>query len=553
MWHQPDIALGQLYRALTHVRHFNKAVRTPAYYQEAKLLSFVRANADTEFGKKHHFDRINSVKDYQSFVPASKYEDLQPYIERLTHGEKNQLTAEDPFMFATTSGTTARPKFIPITEGHLRDYTHAFQIHNYQMISDWPQAAAGRFLIITSNDQEGITPGGLPYGAVSGLLNKRQSPVIRRHFAIPYELCKIKDVDQKYYLMLRVAMAQDVTAILCCNPSSLLLLVEQLKEHAQDLLSDVSDGSIRRRFAPPPALAAAFEPFLKPQRQRARELDLLLSKHGSLTPELMWPRLSALSCWKGGPMSFYLEKLKEHYGNCSIRDFGYMASEGRGSIPLVNDGAGGVLALTSHFFEFVHEDDVDQPGARFYLSHELQKQGRYYIHFTTGAGLYRYNINDLVEVVDFHEQTPVIRFVRKGLGVSSITGEKITEEQVLVALTHATRQMHLLQVSHFTAEVELGLPPHYVCYAELNESMTDSVKNEFVRIFDHSLKNQNPEYQDKRDSKRLGLPVLKTLPPGTYTRLRQQRVAEGAPEAQVKIPLLSSPNSFSNRLALLEV
>jgi hypothetical protein len=152
-----------------------------------------------------------------------------------------------------------------------------------------------------------------------------------------------------------------------------------------------------------------------------------------------------------------------------------------------------------------------------------------------------------------YQQTPVIHFVRKGLGISSITGEKITEEQVLVALTQATRQLHLSQVSHFTAEVELGLPPHYALFAELSDLMTESVRNEFVRIFDHSLKMQNSEYQDKRESKRLGLPELRALPPGTYTRLRQQRVAEGAPEAQVKIPLLSSPNSFSNRLALLEV
>jgi hypothetical protein len=456
-------------------------------------------------------------------------------------------------MFATTSGTTAQPKFIPITETHLRDYTHAFQIHNYQMIKDWPNAASGRFLIITSNDREGVTPGGLPFGAVSGVLNKRQSPLVRRHFAIPYELCQIKDVDTKYYLMLRVAMALDVTAILCCNPSSLLLLADQLKEHAWNLLADVSDGTIRRQYAPPPELMPAFEPYLKPQRQRARELDGILSEFGQLTPEMIWPRLSALSCWKGGPMSFYLEKLKESYGRCNIRDFGYMASEGRGSIPLANEGAGGVVAVTSHFFEFVAEGDVESPSPRFYLAHELVLGERYYIHFTTAAGLYRYNINDLVEVVGFCGNTPIIHFVRKGLGISSITGEKVTEEQVLVALTQATRQLNLQEVSHFTAEVELGLPPHYVCFAEVNGSVADIVKNEFVRIFDHSLKMQNPEYLDKRDSKRLGAPVLKILPAGTYVRLRQQRVAEGAPEAQVKIPLLSSPNSFSGRLALLEV
>ncbi len=91
-----------------------------------------------------------------------------------------------------------------------------------------------------------------------------------------------------------------------------------------------------------------------------------------------------------------------------------------------------------------------------------------------------------------------------------------------------------------------------MCYAELNAHLSDSVRNEFIRIFDHSLKMQNPEYADKRATKRLGMPVLKILPQGTYTRLRQQRVMEGAPEAQVKIPLLSSPKSFSNRLALLE-
>jgi hypothetical protein len=195
---------------------------------------------------------------------------------------------------------------------------------------------------------------------------------------------------------------------------------------------------------------------------------------------------------------------------------------------------------------------MDSTNKRFLLAHELKQGARYYIYFTTNAGLYRYNINDLVEVVGFELATPIISFVRKGLGISSITGEKITEEQILLAVTLATRHLNIGEMSHFTAEVELTSPPQYVCFAELRENLDDSVKNEFIRIFDHSLKIQNPEYLDKRESCRLGLPVLRILPPGTYTRLRQQRVTEGAPEAQIKIPLLSSPNSFAGRLALLE-
>jgi len=237
----------------------------------------------------------------------------------------------------------------------------------------------------------------------------------------------------------------------------------------------------------------------------------------------------------------------------AIRDFGYMASEGRGSIPVSDQGAGGVLAVTSHFFEFVAEDEIDKSSPRFLTADQLSLNGRYYIFFTTSAGLYRYNINDLVEVVGFEGLTPQIAFVRKGQGISSITGEKITEEQVLTAITQVTRQLHLGSISHFTAEVQLGMPPHYVCFVELNSALPQSLQDEFIRLFDHSLRLQNCEYEDKRLTKRLGLPTLQILPPGTYTRLRQQRVSEGAPEAQVKIPLLSTAQTFSGRLALLGV
>jgi hypothetical protein len=545
------VAIGQMYRAATHIRRFENACRTPAQAQEEKLLQIIRANQNTAFGRKHNFDKIHSIADYRKYVPIARYEQLSPYIEELMNGGSNQLSADEPFMFATTSGTTAKPKYIPITESHLLDYTHAFQVHNYNMMESFPAAVEGKYLIITSNDQEGFVACGKPYGAVSGLLNRRQPQVIRSHCAVPYELCHIKDVDVKYYLMLRVALAQKVTAIICCNPSSLLLLSDQLREHAAELVADIANGTVKSCYAPPEHLAAAFAPYLVPNKQRGRELELILKQHGTLTPKLVWP-LECLVSWKGGPMSFYLERLPESYGHVPVRDFGYMASEGRGSIPISDEGAGGVLALTSHFFEFVAESDIDSAQPVYLSADQVRLNQRYYIYFTTMAGLYRYDINDLIEVVGFHHKTPIIQFVRKGLGVSSITGEKLTEEQVLVALTQAVRQMNLLEINHFTAEVELGYPPYYVCYAELNAHLRDSVRNEFIRIFDHSLKMQNPEYADKRATKRLGMPVLKILPQGTYTRLRQQRVLEGAPEAQVKIPLLSSPQSFSNRLALLE-
>ena len=529
-------------------------MRNPLAVQTEKLLQIVRANEDSKFGQRHNFKKIRSIEDYQKCVPASTYEDLSPYIEAMFNGEPNQLTVESPIMFATTSGTTGKPKFLPINEAHLKDYGHAFQVHNSQIISDHPGAVRGQVLIFASNDEEGVSPGGTPYGAVSGLLRRRQSPLIQKYFSLPQSVGKIKDVESKYYTMLRIALNQDVSNISGCNPSSFLLFADQLTEHTDELIADIFDGTLSRKYAPPPHVLDGLQHLLKPNRQRALELERIAKQNsGTLRPKDIWPNLATLSCWKGGPLSFYLDRLPEHYGNLPVRDFGYMASEGRGTVPLNDQGAGGVVALTSHFFEFVPEAEMDTDNKRYLTVDQLELGERYYIHFTTAAGLYRYNILDLIEVVSFEDRAPVIQFVQKGGGISSVTGEKLTEEQVQVALRYAVRMLNLTALDHFTFAVEMHSPPRYACYVELKQSMPDSVIDEFLRVFEQSLQLQNIEYQDKRQTLRLGAPVFNVVPTGTFTKLRQQRVAQGAPEAQVKIPLLNSGQSFKENLASLSI
>lgn len=546
-----EVGLGQFYRELTHVNRFKRALGKPGEAQHQKLMEIVRANEGSVYGKKYNFDKVHSVADFQRYVPPTTYDELQPYIEPLLNGKTGYLTAEPPVMFATTSGTTGLPKYIPITESHLLDYAHAFQIHNYQIITDCYNACSGSVLIFTSNDEEGVTPGGVPYGAVSGLLRRRQSSLIQKYFTLPNAVAKIKDVESKYYTMLRLSLCQNVTAVTGCNPSTFLLFADQLLEHADALIADIFDGSVRKRYAPAPYIMEQLSSLLTPNRKRALELEALLKQHGKLTPQLVWPNLSLLSCWKGGPLSFYLDRLPEQWGNVPIRDFGYMASEGRGTIPLADDGAGGVVAITSHFFEFVPEDEMNSESKRYLTVDQLEMGGRYYIHFTTNAGLYRYNINDLVEVVGTESNTPIIQFVQKGGGVSSVTGEKLTEEQVQIALCYAVRQLNLTALDHFTFAVQLGYPPHYVCFVELKQEIPESVSDEFLRVFEQSLQLQNMEYKDKRSTFRLGAPTMQVVPPGTFTKLRQQRVEQGAPEAQVKIPLLTASQKFSETLSNL--
>jgi hypothetical protein len=319
---------------------------------------------------------------------------------------------------------------------------------------------------------------------------------------------------------------------------------------ADELIHDIRTGSVNPAFMPEgasPRLTAN----LGPDPARADELAALLRGRGSLLPVDVWPNLRLLSCWKGGTMPLYLRKLPQVYGEVPIRDLGYMATEARGAAPLVNSGCGGVLNITSHFFEFVREEQRDAANPEFLTADELESNHRYYVYFTTSAGLYRYDINDVVRVVDFYRNTPVIQFERKGQGITSITGEKLTESQVTGALVEVV-DANGFDVRHFTAAVEWGEPPRYAFYAELGESLTTDRARELGVMIDRALCVRNEEYQAKRESQRLGAPVLKRVAPGTYQALRQKRVAEGAPEAQVKIPQLSTNMNFGDGLEVLE-
>jgi len=530
---------------------FDDATWDPRFAQERKLLELLERNADSEYGREHGFDRIRSIEDYRASVPPNTYETLEPYILRMCKGQSGVLTSDVALMFATTSGTTGSAKYIPVTPSYLEEYSHGVHVHTYRIFTDFPDLLEGKLLVPTSNDVEGRTEAGLPYGAISGYLTRTQPRPIKRFYALPYELCKVKDVEAKYYLTLRYALPEDIRLIVMPNPSSMTLLADKLTAYAEPLIHDIRTGSVDRAYLPegtPASLGRGFAP----EPRRADELASILRSSGKLLPSEVWPNLRLLSCWKGGTMPLYLRKLPDAYGDLPVRDLGYMASEGRGATPLVNSGAGGVLNVTSHFFEFVPEEQRDRDDKEFLTADELESNREYFVYFTTSAGLYRYDINDVVRVVDFYRNTPVIQFVRKGQGMTSITGEKLTESQVTGALLDAV-ETGRFDVRHFTACVEWDEPPYYALYTEVGESMTSDLCRELATAVDRALSARNIEYEAKRDSQRLGAPVLKRVAPGTYDALRQKRVAEGAPEAQVKIPQLSTNMEFGKDLEVLEV
>ncbi|HEY9712891.1 MAG TPA: GH3 auxin-responsive promoter family protein, partial [Chroococcales cyanobacterium] len=519
------------------------ASHVPAETQQAKLLEIVGRNAESEYGRQHNFSSIKSIADFQAAVPVNKYEDLQPYISRVADGAQSVLTKEQPFMFATTSGTTGARKMIPVTRSYLKEFRKASVVSGFFQIKNHPALAEGVIFSVFSSAEEGRTKAGIPYGAISGRLYLEEPKLIKKYISpIPYEAFLIDDYESRYYTLLRCGLVLPVSVFYTLNPSTIMILVRRLKTYGPQLIKDIADGTITAPQPLPDHIREAVKPLLARDGARAAELQRLFDT-GRFTPPNIWKQLAVISCWTKASASFYLSDLHDSFGSLPVTDITYGASEGRGTVALSENEQ--MLAIRSHFFEFIPEND---PQHRPLTATELEQGESYSILFTTSAGLYRYDINDIVKVTAWHNRTPVLEFMHKKGNVSSFTGEKVTESQVTESVSRAAARLNL-KIRFFTVVPEFRPEPHYQLWFELIELIDDAASaDQLGRLFDEELCAANSEYETKRQSRRLTEVVSQSLPAGSYESLRKTLVASGVPDAQVKVSHLNPKDEIKQLL-----
>jgi GH3 auxin-responsive promoter len=539
-------------KAPRSLRHFNALCRTPVQAQEHLLRQILETNAGTEFGRHHGFGGITSFQQFQERVPISTYEDLEPYITASMQGQPNQLTKEPPVLFTTTSGTTGARKYIPMTRQGKRAKSHLTWLWLCGLYRDHPGVVGGRILSVVSPEVESHAPSGVPCGAESGHAYRTMPGPVKSMYTAPYGVFAIEDYEAKYYTLLRLAAGQDISLIATVNPSTIVLLADRLARHTEAIIRDVRDGSLSPDLAVPQALRESLH--LRPDPDRARRLaQAATTGDGALRPGLAWPKLAALGCWKGGTVGAYLAKFDTLFPQRPpVRDLGFYATELRGSVPLSDQGDGGVVAVGTNVLEFHPADEDRAPEGRELLRVEQLEVGRRYFVFVTNAsGLYRYEMNDIVEVVGSYQRTPVIRFVQKGKGVVSFTGEKLYEVQVIAAVEEALASLRGRY--HFIAAVaELvdGTTPRLVFLVEFDDPIAEHDGSALVDRLDAALGDQNEEYQTKRKSLRYGPPVIRILRSGEFDRYRRRMVETGQrADGQFKVLRLTSDTSFAAEFA----
>lgn len=514
-----------------------RACHHPLKAQRAVLRAVLQRTAATAFGRAHGFPEIRSEREFRQNVPVREYEDFRPFIKRIIAGERGVLTSDEPFMLALTSGTTSEPKFIPVTRRCAAATSSLMSQWLYRAERDHPGLLDFASVGIVSRAVEGRTAAGLPYGSASGLIYQKIPALVRRAYAVPYLVAELDDYDERYLVAARFALARRVSFIATPNASTLLRLAEVIIENQERLLRAIHDGTVGAECAGQRELRAKISALLRPDARRARELERALTSRKRLDAGACWPDLKLIGCWTGGTAGIKTERLRDFYGRVPVRDLGYLASEGRVTIPCEDETASGLLALNTGYYEFIPEGEADSQSLRALAVDELEEGARYSILLTTTGGLYRYRIQDVVEVTGFHHAAPLLAFVRKEGETASITGEKMHVNHLVQAVREVARRFRL-QVEQFRAAPDYDAC-RYDLYIELGHGVAQAfLRDEVLPALDGALSKANIEYEQKRRSKRLAPPRLHLMKRGWSKSEMLRHVRAGRRDTQYKWQIL---------------
>ncbi|MCA9188688.1 MAG: GH3 auxin-responsive promoter family protein [Pirellulaceae bacterium] len=530
-------------------RRFDRATMRVGTEQERLLNCIVRANRDCWYGKQFDFAKLRSVEDFQRAVPVCRYDDLRSPLERIASGEGRVLTGRPVTLFEPTGGTAGGEKLIPYTHALRRQFQRAVSTWVYDVMKYIPAVRQGPayWSISPPPLRAKRTSGGIPIGFQEDrdYLASWQRWTVAQLLVAPPILRTMSHIENARYLTLLAMLAEPRLALISVwSPTFLTTLLEDLPRYSPRLCDDLHDGKVRLPRTDGEVDVSQVRIARNMERADAlRGLTVDADDPGGWLPSV-WPQLALVSCWADASSATFVPRLRQLLPHARIQPKGLLATEGIVSFPLTAAG-GCVLAVRSHFFEFLEVDEYEETkvSAAPRLAEQLETNRRYRVILTTGGGLYRYDIGDVIEVVGQYRQCPIVRFIGRTALVSDLVGEKLHETHVRESIERACRDCRISAVFAMLAPV-MNHSPGYCLYLEAEHPL-DSERSLALEQQLDELLSINPQYRIAVESRQL-LPVTVRLTrKGAAQRYQQRRMEQGQRLGDIKFMALDGKADWS--------
>lgn len=470
-------------------------------HQNECMLSIVKQAAQTRFGIDHHFSQINDYESFKKNVPLADYEDLKPYIDKMTKGEADILWPGKPRYFAKTSGTTSGIKYIPITKDSMPNHINGARSAMLNYISESGDASIfdGK-MIFLSGSPELDEKGGVATGRLSGIVNHEIPAWIKGNQLPSYQTNCIDDWEEKLEKVIDETLSADMR-----------------------LISGI-----------PPWVQMYFE--------------RLLVRTGKKNIMEVFPNFSFF-IYGGVNYEPYRAKLEELIGKKIKSVELFPASEGFIAFQDQQADKGMILNTASGiFFEFVPADEVFNENPTRLKLDQVSLDKDYALIINSNAGLWGYNIGDLVRFVSLAPYRVIVSGRIKHY--ISAFGEHVIGKEVEEALNEVGKK-HQTSVVEFTVAPQVnpqsGLPYHewFIEFATPPQNHAA-----FEADLDLAMIKQNIYYEDLIVGNILKPLVVTSMQKDAFRNFMKD---QGKLGGQNKVPRLSNDRKIADLLAPLKL
>jgi GH3 auxin-responsive promoter len=464
----------------------------PVAAQRQVLQDLVSAGQYTELGKKYHFAKLFTLKEFKKNVPIHEYDDIKIYISRMMQGEDNILWNTPVKWFAQSSGTTSnKSKYIPISEESLADnhFKAAKDVlTNYYNNFPGSDLLTGKSLVVGGSHQISKVNEEIQFGDLSAVL-MQNSPFWGQWIRTPeLSVALLDEWETKIEQLAQITANENVTSLAGVPTWTLILLKRILQIKNKKTIKEV------------------------------------------------WPNLEL---YVNGGVSFipYKEQFDKIIGEKINYLEIYNASEGfiAGQVKPDDDG---MLLFTEHgiFYEFMPVEDYRKTNPKTIGLKDVALNKNYALVISTTGGLWRYLIGDTVIFTSINPYK--IKVSGRLKHYINAFGEEIIVDNTDKAIATACEKTNAMVSDYTAAPVYFsantnGAHEWLVEFEKEPDNITA-----FTYELDNALKDMNSDYEAKRHKDiALRLPIVHVLGRGTFNEWLKSKGKLGG---QHKVPRLSN-------------
>ncbi len=422
-------------------------VSNPIETQEKVFKELIAKGSETKFGKDHNFKTVKTHNDFIAQVPIRDYEELKDYVNLSVAGQENILWPGKPLYFAKTSGTTSGAKYIPITEGSIKEQVKASRnaILNYIHESGNADFVSGKMIFLQGSPVL-TEKNGVKLGRLSGISAHYVPNYLQKNRMPSWETNCIEDWETKVNAIVEETKDEDMTVI-AGIPSWVQMYFEKLKENTNEYIGDLFKNFELFIYG-----GVNYEPYRK-------KFETLIGR-----------KVASIELFPASEGFFAYQNSQTEKGMLLLLDAGI-------------------------FYEFVRSDEFfDEHPKRITLK-DVEIGVDYVMIISTNAGLWAYNLGDTIRFISTFPFKIVVSGRIKHF--ISAFGEHVIAKEVEEAMLVATKATDA-SVSEFTVAPQITPKenelPYHEWFIEFEKLPSDMAL--FIQELDSALQKQNSYYFD---------------------------------------------------------